>query len=392
MPESSLLATLVAGRTSETEERQILELLTAASPDELNALLEPVDCDALLSSVDDRVIGPDHRAALVRLLAHDRRDALSLQVRADLIHALQTGRTDRAAEDAICALFCSVGGTHLTHLKNLLNSRQDFHDLEGLIFSDIEHESVRSTLLAHIAAEAAGASPELREAKVLSDIDDTAFSRLKDEVFARGAMYPGVLAFWDALDDGPHDEPFDRGDLTFVTARPMDAFGLLENHSRRALRRAGVSQMSMLSGGFANLHTNSAIAEKKLENVDHYARLFPEYDLVFVGDSGQGDVMVGEEMMSRYPGIAKAVFIHDVVDTPEDERAGHAQRNVFFHDTYVGAAVAARRVGLISAAGLDRVCLETCQGFETVGFASPGAEQRARAWLDRDLSEAATLH
>ncbi len=32
------------------------------------------------------------------------------------------------------------------------------------------------------------------------------------------------------------------------------------------------------------------MAARKIANIAHYRQLFPEYRLVFIGDSGQGDV------------------------------------------------------------------------------------------------------
>ncbi|MCE1180204.1 MAG: App1 family protein [Micrococcales bacterium] len=382
-----LLTALIAGHTDRDEEAQVLTLLRAATPDELNALLDGVDMQELFGSVDNRILGPDHRDELIRLLAVDRRAELSTANQADVIHALQQGRTGSGDERAIADMLLAVRGAELTALKNQLNMRADQHDLEGLVYADIDDAAIRDEILTHITAEApVDRTP--REVKVLSDIDDTAFAKLHEERYPKGIVYPGVLAFYQALDQGPADAPRSTGDLTFVTARPGDAFGLIENHSRDALSKAGVANMSLMGGTLTALRSKDAMAGMKFGNMEHYRRLFPEYDLVFIGDSGQGDPIVGEKILGEWPGAVKAVFIHDVVDTPPDRRGEQAAKGLYYVDTYVGAGTTARELGMISDKGLAQIITETRDGFDKVEWESPEQEQAMRAVLERDIAAA----
>ena len=381
-----VVRSLLDGHTDRREEARLLDLLREAPAAELNAVLTPEGANAILSAVDDRVVGPDHRSALIDLLARQRCAELSVAAQAAVIYALQSGRTSRSMEEAIRDIFLATGAGQTTALKNEVNMRVDAHDLEGLVFAGIDDDAIRSQLLDHFAAEAAHA--EVREAKVLSDIDDTCIARIHESRYAKGTLYPGVLAFYQALDNGPSEKPVSTGDLTFVTARPMDAMGLIENHSRAALRQAGIAQMSVLSGSFLNLHTHDAMADKKVANIGHYSQLFPEYDLVFVGDSGQGDVMVGQRMYEVHGDLVKAVFIHDVKNTPEQVRAEHRAGGIYFFDTYVGAGLQARRLGLISRAGLDQIVTETRSGFEKVEWTGDAVRDTMHALLERDIEAA----
>ncbi|XVX20604.1 phosphatase domain-containing protein [Actinomycetota bacterium] len=382
-----LLKALIDGHTDRDEEAQALALLRSATPDELNALLDGVDVQDLVASVDNRVVGPDHRDELVRLLAVERRAELSTANQANVIHGLQQGRTGSGDERAIADMLLAVRGAELTALKNQLNMRTDQHDLEGLVFADIDDEQIRDEILRHIAAEAPVDLPA-RELKVLSDIDDTAFAKIHEKRYPKGIVYPGVLAFYQALDQGPNDAPQSTGDLTFVTARPGDAFGLIENHSRAALRKAGVANMSLMGGTVVALRSKDAMAGMKFANMEHYRRLFPEYDLVFIGDSGQGDAIVGEKILGEWPGAVKAVFIHDVVDTPPERREEQAAKRLYYVDTYVGAGTTARELGMISAKGLEQIITETRDGFDKVEWESPEQEQAMRAILERDIAAA----
>ena len=383
MTDAALIRALVEGRTDRTEEERLLGLLRNASAPDLNEVLSSVDTGNLVSSLDDRPLGPDHRTALRRLLTEERLAELSVPARAALLYGLQKGRTDRDDEEAIARVFAATSGAELTRLKNAVNMRLDSHDLEGLVYRDVDDDEIRARILAHIAAESAAVSPG--KAKVLSDIDDTVFCALHDGRYPKGTLYPGVLALLDALDRGPTGEPFSTGDLTFVTARPADALGLIENHTRSALRKAGIAQSSVLTGSFLALHTRDAMAARKLANIAHYRALFSEYRLLWLGDSGQGDVAVGERLLQDFPEHLDVVLIHDVVDTPASERADRAAQGIHFFDTYVGAAAVALDRGLVSRGGFDTVVAETREGLDAVSWDSPAQERRVRDLLERDL-------
>jgi hypothetical protein len=314
----------------------------------------------------------------------DRTDALLEE-----IHRLQEGWTRRHEEERLAEILTSVTGLELTELKNAINRRDDHHDLEELVFGDIDDEGVRERVLSHIAS----AARDLGRVgvKVLSDIDDTVFPMIHERRYPRGhSPVPGSLAFLQALDDGPVDNPLSRGDLTFVTARPEVAFGLVERSSKDALRKAGIASSSILAGALTNLHTKDAMADGKLGNIARYRRLFPEYGVVFVGDSGQGDVLVGQRVRAEHPQACPAVFIHDVVETPADERTRLAGLGIHVVDTYVGAATTAYGLGLVSGDGVTRVVDESVAALDDVEWESPQQEAATRELHLRDV-EAVTI-
>lgn len=386
--ELTLLNALLEGHTDRNDEARILELLRAASGEELDEWLRALDCGHLFASVDDHLIGPHHRTALRELLV-GRLGELSIAAQANLAYGLQAQHTDRADEEAIRTVFLARSGAQLTALKNQMNARTDAHDLEGLVFSDIDDEAIRQEILDHIAREAADVHPG--EAKVLCDIDDTVLCALHDRRYPRGTVYPGILALLDALDRGPGAEPFSLGDLTFVTARPGDAFGLIENRTRATLRRAGIATHSVLTGTLAALVTHDLMAGQKVANIEHYRLLFPEYRLLFIGDSGQGDIRVGQLMLERFGHVVDVIAIHDVVSTPDAERAELADQGIHLVDTYVAAAVLALQRGLIAEAGLVRVIEESIAALDEIVWESPEQQRATRALLDRDLDAARAL-
>jgi hypothetical protein len=377
------------GHTDRHDERRILDLLAGATAEELNFLLANVDLVHLLSDVDDRVVGPDHHTELLELLCARRAAELSLPVRASLATALQKGATRARAEVRLQDLFLGLKGRELTAFKNLLDAGGDKHDLHHLVFDDVDDPAVRARLLAHFQREAA-AFPS-GENKVLSDIDDTFFANWVDPRYPKKTVYPGVLAFYQELDRGPGIVPGREGDLVFVSARPQDPLGLIENATLESLRERGVPLAVMLSGSLFHLLGNARIAQKKFENFEQYARLFPEYGFVFVGDSGQGDVEFGARMRDSRPDAVRAVFIHDVVATPEAKRDEWRARHVFFFDTYVGAAVHAFHAGVLSRDGVGRVAAAATQSLAAISFHDPAQRRAREEELARDLVRAQSL-
>lgn len=384
-PAIGLLRQLLARRTDATTERAVLDLLAGADTEQFNEMLTDRELtDRLFDSVNDRWFGPDNFTELIELVAQTRRVELNLAARAAVIHALQTGHTDLRDELVVRDLICDLPGAELTMLKNLIDASQDHNDLEELVFSDIDDTTIRAEILAHIAAEAAHVTDP--EAKVLSDIDDTVICSLHDRRFPKGIIYPGVLALWEVLDQGPNASPRSVGDLTFLTARPADLLGWVEDHTRRRLRASGVGTSSMLTGSLIHLLSHSGMADKKIQNLTHYHQLFPEYRLVFIGDSGQGDVLVGQRMLREFTGAVDAVLIHDVVDTAAAKRADYAAEGVLFFDTYVGAAIAVHQLGLINDDALFAVAEATRTEFDAVNWADDDQEARTRGLLAKDLA------
>jgi len=373
---------LMEGHTDRAEEGRILDIFRSANPQELNSLVARLDIHELTEDMDDRLFGPDNRKAFLKLLTQDRAGDLTVGSKVKFITALQVGDTDGQEERAIRDMFLSTKGKELTQLKNGIDAG-DYHDLQELVFRDIDSSSVRKSILDHIAKEAVPSG----EVKVLSDIDDTFYENLKDHRFPPKTVYPGVIEFYDELDKGPGGNS-PEGDLAFVTARPNDRAGLVETLTKKMLKDKGVDNATVLEGDLLSNLSNDKIAAKKFENYSQYKQLYPEYGFVFTGDSGQGDAIFGAKMQAETPGAVKAVFINDVRDTPAAERADWAAKGVNFVDTYVGAAVKAYDMGLIGKDGLKRVADGAEADFGKINFTDTAQRDARRAELDRDLADA----
>ncbi|OLT23675.1 hypothetical protein BJF81_10010 [Ornithinimicrobium sp. CNJ-824] len=378
-PRALQIISLTGGwRTGRDAEVQVLRILRDVPAGELDAVLAPLDLDEVVGDIDNHVWGPDHRTELLELLLVRRREELSLQTVAEILAALHHGPTPRPHQEAIVDVLTDCEGTDFHDLKYRLNAQGDYHDLEHLVFDDVD-EDLRERLLAHFAEQATvDATSDLR---VLCDIDDTLTCAIHDDRYPRGTIYPGVVALLHALDDGAAQEPNRAGDLTFVTARPGGPRGLVEQYTRNHLGELGLPPHAVLGGSFLNLHTKAAIAERKIQNMERDRLLFPECRMVFIGDSGQADGDVGAQMHERDPGHIVGTLLHNVTDLDEEARGQWASRGVHVFDTYVGAAVHAVRLGLLRTDQAHEVARAVRTGLGAVDLST---DQRDR--LERDLA------
>jgi hypothetical protein len=379
---------LLKGFTDASEEAAILGLLgelTAGQVDEL--ALDAKLLETLISSVDNHLRGKNYSDDLMIWFAGRLAD-ISIQGRANLLHALQKEASGKAATALIEAVFLGTNGEQLTALKNALDAGEDHLDLEELVFHQVDGAS-RARIVAHIAREAGDIHND--EVKILSDFDDTVQAGMKDELHPTGIIYPGVVEFWKALDAGSTEKPFSIGDLALITARPGAAFGVVENQLRGTLRNIGAVQPSVITGTISGLRSHKAMAKAKLVSIANFAQLYPEYPWVFIGDSGQGDVLVAEELYQRWPDKTRAAFIHDVtlptddVSAPKYDREEYAAKGVYFFDTYIGAALKAHELGLITAGALAEVATATQSGYMEITWDTAAQQGRLTQCLRADL-------
>lgn len=388
------------GHTDRKEEAEIIALLESADKVTLNQTMTELDLNALFSDVDDRLIGPDNKTRLLGMLSQDRLPDLDVDSRAAMLDGLARGWTTLKESDAqpesggveeqsIRNVLVGTEGAQLTQLKNAVNAGADHYDMHGLLFHDMDDRALVGEIFSHIEVQAATLEPS-SALKPLSDIDDTFYSSLKDKRYPEKTVYPGVLAFYDELDRGPlESSPDPLGDLTYITARPGEFTGIVKDMTHRSLRERGVKEAAVLVGSLTGLINHEKMAAKKYENFEQYAAIYPEYNFSWLGDSGQGDAILGEKMRDGYSDRVKGVFIHDVVATPPQERAALREKGIRVFDTYLGAAVEAHELGLISDQGLTRIAEATQADLGAIEtWDSPEQKEAREADLQVDLERA----
>jgi len=96
------------------------------------------------------------------------------------------------------------------------------------------------------------------------------------------------------------------------------------------------------------------VGEDKFSTYSEFAQLYPEYDFVFCGDDGQGDLLAGQNMLLEDNGpTCRAVCIHQVLDhdkplqsegfsdedVSSDEEGLIPRNRLIYHRSYLGAAL-----------------------------------------------------
>ncbi|WP_432558770.1 hypothetical protein [Granulicoccus sp. GXG6511] len=354
-------------RTLPRQGHRVLDLLAHTPAGDLDDVLSIVDVPRVIAGVRNSP-GGRHRA--VDLLLRERLGELSDDSLARTISAFHRGCTSRYAQEAIVEVMTARTGSGFNELKYRLNSTGDLHDLEHLVFEDLD-EDLSDRLLEHIADQADDGSGA--DTRILCDIDDTVKCMLHDRRYPRGTIYPGAIALLKALDHGAAEEADRAGDLTFVTARPSGPRGLIEGYTRGRLSGLGLPPHTVMGGSFLNIHTKPAIAERKIQNMERDRLLFPETRMVFIGDSGQADGQVGAEMHARDPKVIVGTFLHNVTGLDDTAKQEWAAKGVHVFDTYAGAAAHALRLGLIRAEQARAVAADVRLGLDVLHMST---EQR----------------
>ena len=148
---------LMKGHTDRDEESEIISLLSSADAVTLNQSLNELDLAHLFNDVDDRIVGPDNKTRLLKMLSEDRLDDLEVPARASIVDGLQRGPTTLSdeqhqhhhqplaggiEEQTITSLFLGTKGPELTGLKNTINAGADEYDMHSLLFSDVDDSAL----------------------------------------------------------------------------------------------------------------------------------------------------------------------------------------------------------------------------------------------------------
>jgi len=311
-------------------------LLLGARVESLNELLEEVVRERrkpyltyILATVSVATLMEVSKSMLWLLTEqalHD--DLLDTTSKAILIDALQkAGLRSTKRQMAIMRLITSTAGTDLIKLKNLIDGRGGYHNLYKLVYQDIVNRAVREKVLRHLQsqADAVQRSPSFRRGiKILSDMDDTLFCSGGhfpagcDRRFPKGVVYPGCLTLFRVLDK-TFDAQKPSCNIVFLSARPHVYGSWMEEKSYRLFRDLLAQERihtfptllpGQLSTGLKAMLRHCAhrrhktlawrnVGELKYQTFLNYLRLYQEYDFVFCGDDGQGDLLAAQYMLQK---------------------------------------------------------------------------------------------
>jgi hypothetical protein len=236
---------------------------------------------------------------------------------------------------------------------------------------------------------------DLEKEKDVMEVTDIDFDEFSDNAidgsdqFGTNTISTTTATTTSATSKDDHITPLE--DVTYITARPHGYRGVVAALTRRRLRLAGLSEKPQILLGDlkSGLLGNKRIAEKKFTNFVEFSYLFPEYDFIVVGDSGQGDAALSELIFKHYPKRLKGVFLHNISN---NEKTGDGGDKVYytnkmdfhFFQTYIGSANFAYESNLLNDNGLVNVCLSTFDEFCSKKFPnnSKGNQQKHDRLMD----------
>lgn len=153
------------------------------------------------------------------------------------------------------------------------------------------------------------------------------------------------------------------------------------------------------------------VGEDKRRTFTEYRRIYRECDIVFLGDNGQGDLLCSEQLIEQAildeddDGLVFA-FIHEVVPKeeqlsdlhgPEEVQKEDAKgakhtwedRGIFFHKTYIRAAINAYELELIQMEGLVRVARSAVEDMVRIcaSHSSATSKQRRKIKYEEIVAE-----
>jgi hypothetical protein len=252
-------------------------------------------------------------------------------------------------------------------------------------------------------------SKKTNQLHVLTDIDDTIYpSRIGgcDITFRDHTVYPGVLSFYKHV--------VTTGFVTLLTARPNSLYSDTKEKISKAIGRPvdvlygllkdlntgiGVDMIKRLFQPLISTNrshptkiehingkepikwyfTYNDMAKTKFISILKYTTIYPEFNFIFIGDSGQGDLICANEIYEHKknnPKFAvKASFIHnniikkvnsEPVRMIEDEKftTELQKKNIYLFHNYIDLAGQLYSMDLITKDVLEKIIRETITDFK----------------------------
>jgi phosphatidate phosphatase APP1 len=223
-----------------------------------------------------------------------------------------------------------------------------------------------------IAAQAAVlVPPPTAEFGVISDLDDTVFEtratnvlKMLGRVLFSNAQskqpFEGVAEFYRQLQLGRTQRP--DNPFFYVSSSPWNLYDVLDQFL--GLHRIPPGPLLLRDLGLgrpkaevpAGITGSAAIHfAHKLHEIGDVLDTYPGLPFVLCGDSGQEDARIYREIVRRYPGRIRAIYIRDVqvperaaLVTPIIEELGREQVPMLLVPDYAAAAAHARTLGLVA--------------------------------------------
>ncbi|GAB3181163.1 App1 family protein [Telluribacter humicola] len=172
---------------------------------------------------------------------------------------------------------------------------------------------------------------------IISDIDDTVLvsnvthflGRLKlmlTKNASHRSPFPGIAGFLRALGRGSNNQG--QNPLFFVSGSEWNLFDLLINFFRAHDIPQGPLLLRDKGTYFDRGNFETSEKEYKQEKIRHILDTYPHVQFICIGDSGQHDPEIYQQMVGEYPGRIAGVYIRDVSPDKRDEEVNRIAEEV----------------------------------------------------------------
>ncbi len=284
-----------------------LDLESASDPKAALRGLGYAAAQQALSPDVSKLIARKDEAALCRIADQEpgRLAGATWQQCWAVVDLLQCGPTGPAEERGIRNVLAGAGVADRAAILKRIDQNPDHHDVEELVYHDIDDPAVRAEVKALIDETAALSKP----LGVISDFDDTVVPHYDKRY---GKEFPGARDFYsELLSQGA------GGNVHWVTARPE----LVAGGVRGKLEKRGMPKGALETGSLSKLvfEGEPGIYAEKVSDIRKIMELHPGQRFVLIGDDSQQDPHVYAAIQKEFPQQVAAVFIRRTgrADSPE---------------------------------------------------------------------------
>ncbi len=161
---------------------------------------------------------------------------------------------------------------------------------------------------------------------IISDIDDTVLVsnatqklRMAKLAFFQSARkrlpFAGVAAFYQALQKGTQSSTFNP--IFYVSSSPWNLFDMLTEFFNWQGIPAGPLMLKDIGVSRSHLGGASHLTHK-LAQIELIMKMYPELSFILIGDSGQHDPEIYQQVVQDYPNRVLAIYIRDVSKDKRD--------------------------------------------------------------------------
>ncbi len=175
---------------------------------------------------------------------------------------------------------------------------------------------------------------------IISDVDDTilvsratnAYKKLRLMLFNNAQTrlpFEGVAAFYRALHRGYHQERFNP--IFYVSSSSWKLYDLLADFCQ--VQGIPKGPLLLRDSRLDRIKFNASLHQgHKMAQVKTIMQMYPQKSFILIGDSGQKDPEIYQEVVRSYPGRVKAIYIRDVCKPHRHEKIAAIAKSLMSND------------------------------------------------------------